>query len=107
MIGIPVKYVDEWMMKYQSWKQFVMLSYDQRMSELVQTIDNLVFNNLEERLLKYLQQKSEAISSKIISGTHQDIAYDLNASREAVSRLLKKFENTGQIKLGRNKIELL
>jgi len=31
----------------------------------------------------------------------------LNASREAVSRLLKKLEQDGTVKLGRNKIELL
>lgn len=107
VIGIPIKYVDTWMMKFQSWKNFVMSSYDQRMQELVKTIDSIAFSNMDERLLKYLQQKSEANDSNIIKTTHQDIAYDLNASREAVSRLLKALENIGRIKLGRNKIELL
>ena len=43
----------------------------------------------------------------MINATHQEIAYDLNASREAVSRLLKQLENDGRVKLGRNKIELV
>lgn len=107
LIGIPVKYVDAWMMKYTSWKNFVMSSYDQRMQELIRTIDTIAFHQMDERLLTYLQQKSKAISSKLILTTHQNIAADLNASREAVSRLLKTLERKGQIKLGRNKIELL
>ncbi len=107
LIGIPIKYVDEWMMKFPTWKNFVMRSYDQRMQELVRTIDHIVFHNMDERLLQYLQKKSVATTSNTIQTTHQDIAHDLNASREAVSRLLKKLENMGKIKLGRNKIELL
>lgn len=107
LLGIPIKYIDEWMMKYQSWKNFVMRSYDQRMRELVATIDSIAFQKMDERLLNYLHQKSAASGSKTIQTTHQQIAYDLNASREAVSRLLKQLEKIGEIKLGRNKIELL
>lgn len=107
LIGIPIKYVDEWMMKYKSWKSFVMLSYDQRMQELVHTIDNIVFHKLDDRLLDYLNKKAEATASKTIHATHQAIAHDLNASREGISRILKQLEKLGQIKLGRNKIELL
>jgi CRP/FNR family transcriptional regulator len=106
MIGIPIRYVDEWMSKYQSWKNFVMQTYDQRMMELVRTIDSIAFQHMDERLLNYLHKKAQAIHSKVINATHQEIAYDLNASREAVSRLLKQLENEGQLKLGRNKIEL-
>ncbi|HOY17411.1 MAG TPA: Crp/Fnr family transcriptional regulator [Haliscomenobacter sp.] len=106
MIGIPIRYVDEWMTKYQSWKNFVMQTYDYRMMELVRTIDSIAFHHMDERLLAYLDKKAKATNSKIINATHQEIAYDLNASREAVSRLLKQLENDGQLKLGRNKIEL-
>ena len=107
MIGIPIRYVDEWMTKYQSWKNFVMQTYDFRMMELVRTIDSIAFHNMNERLLAYLDKKAKATHSKVINATHQEIAYDLNASREAVSRLLKQLENDGRVKLGRNKIELV
>lgn len=106
MIGIPIRYVDEWMTKYQSWKNFVMQTYDFRMLELVRTIDSIAFHHMDDRLLAYLDKKAKAIQSKVINVTHQEIAYDLNASREAVSRLLKQLENDGRLKLGRNKIEL-
>lgn len=104
IIAIPVRYMDEWMSKYQSWKNFVMRSYDRRMVELVRTIDDIAFKKMDERLLQYLEKKAEVNRSKEISATHQEIAYDLNASREAVSRLLKQLEKEGRVKLGRNKI---
>jgi len=58
LIGIPVKYVDEWMMKYPSWKNFVMRTYDARMHELIKTIDNIAFTREAiSRLLKKLEKE--------------------------------------------------
>ena len=107
LIGIPIKYVDQWMSKYQSWKNFVMLSYDNRLIELVKVIDSIAFNNMDDRLREYLQARAESTGSQLIQATHQEIANDPNASREAISRLLKKLENIGVVKLGRNQVELL
>ena len=107
VIGIPTRYMDEWMSRYPSWKNFVMLSYDNRMLELIRTIDSIAFKKMDERLLEYLHKKAEANNSRTINTTHQEIAYDLNASREAVSRLLKQLEKEGEVELGRNRIELL
>lgn len=107
IIAIPIRYMDEWMTKYQSWKNFVMRTYDTRMNELIRTIDDIAFRKMDERLLLYLEKKAEALGGKTINATHQEIAYDLNASREAVSRLLKQLEKDGMVKLGRNKIELV
>ncbi|MFM8450143.1 MAG: Crp/Fnr family transcriptional regulator, partial [Haliscomenobacter sp.] len=106
LVGIPIRYVDEWMTRYQSWKNFVMKTYDFRMMELIRTIDDIAFKKMDERLVSLLEKKAEATDSRIIQATHQELAYDLNASREAVSRLLKQLENEGVVRLGRNKIEL-
>ena len=106
-IGIPVRKMDEWMRKYQSWKNFVMMSYDYRMTELVRTIDRIAFQKMDERLLDYLRKKSDTANSKLIKATHQDIAASLNSSREAVSRLLKQLEHMGKVRLGRHSIELI
>lgn len=107
IIGIPIQHVDDWMSKYQSWKNFIMSSYDARINELIYAIDSIAFSKMDERLMRYLDDKAYALNTKTIHTTHQDIAYDLNASREAISRLLKKLEQDGTVKLGRNKIELL
>lgn len=107
VVGIPIRYMDEWMSRYTSWRNFVMLSYDNRMRELIKTIDSIAFKELDERLWTYLKQRSEAINSKLIQTTHQGIAHDLNASREAISRLLKSLEKQGKVALARNKIQLI
>jgi CRP/FNR family transcriptional regulator len=107
IIAIPTRYADDWMTRYTSWKNFVMSSYDIRMLELVSTLDSIAFKKMDERLLEYLEKRSQVIDSSTIQATHQEIALDLNASREAVSRLLKQLERDGMVKLGRNKIELL
>ncbi len=107
IIGIPIERVDSWLSKYQTWKNFIMDSYDARMNELIYAIDSIAFTKMDERLIRYLEDKSYALDTKIINTTHQDIATDLNASREAISRLLKKLEKEGTVKLGRNKIEIL
>ena len=104
MIGIPIKFVDQWMTKYQSWKNFVMMSYDNRMLELVKVVDSIAFKQMDTRLWEYLENKAEVTQSTTIHGTHQEIANDLNASREAVSRLLKQLEKMGKVKLSRNQI---
>lgn len=106
VIGIPIRYVDEWISKYQSWKNFVMLSYDNRMLELVKTLDYIAFKKLDERLTDYLEKKASAINSNVINVTHQEIADDLNASREAISRLLKQLEKMGRVELGRNQVKI-
>ena len=82
-------------------------TYDFRMLELVKTIDSIAFKKMDERLLEYLDKKVETSGSKTVSVTHQQIAYDLNASREAISRLLKQMAKEGMVKLGRNKIEVI
>jgi cAMP-binding proteins - catabolite gene activator and regulatory subunit of cAMP-dependent protein kinases len=107
LIAIPIKYVNDWMSLYPSWRNFVMRSYDNRMQILVKTLDNIAFKKMDERLWDYLIKRSEAHNSKTIHSTHHEIANDLNASREAVSRLLKQLEKKGVLILERNKIRLL
>ena len=106
-LGIPVQYSDEWMLKYKSWKNFVMNTYSERFEELLKAIDQLAFKKMDERLSKYLHDKAELHDSCEINISHQEIAYDLNTSREVISRLLKQLEKIGSIKLGRNRIIIL
>lgn len=104
---IPVKQSEIWMKKYSSWRNYVISSYSNRMEELLKTIDAIAFYSLDERLHQYLKERSRVSNTKVFSITHQEIARELNSSREAISRLLKKLENMKKVKLSRNKIELL
>ena len=62
---------------------------------------------MDERLEFYLKNQFEGSKTNILSITHQEIANDLNTSRELVSRLLKKLEQDKKIRLLRNSIQLL
>lgn len=106
-LAIPVQYSDEWMLKYKTWKNFVMNTYAERFEELLKAIDQLAFKKMDERLSKYLHDKADLHESCEIHISHQEIAYDLNTSREVISRLLKQLERIGSIKLGRNRIIIL
>jgi CRP/FNR family transcriptional regulator len=107
VIMIPVTKMEEWLGKYKSWRNFVFTSYNNRLKEMLAAIDNLAFMNMNERLLKYLHEKSKINNTRHIQNTHQEIAYDLNTSRVVISRLLKVLENQGVIRLHRATIEIL
>ncbi len=104
---IPVEKLDEWMVKYKTWRHFILASYNNRFMEVLETVDSIAFMNMDERLLKYLANKVKISQSKFIEITHQQIAEDLNTSRVVISRLLKNLENKNAVKLSRNSIKFL
>ena len=106
VVMIPVMYMELWLGKYKSWRNYVFASYNNRLKEMLTAIDNLAFRNMDKRLLNYLLEKSKINTTKEINTTHQEIAYDLNTSRVVISRLLKALEKNGKIKLHRAYIEL-
>jgi CRP/FNR family transcriptional regulator len=107
VIAIPLTYMDQWMSKYKSWYHYVMESYRARFEELLVTIDHIAFRSMDERLEFYLQKHRQTLQTHIISVNHQEIANELNSSREVISRLLKKMEQLGKVKLHRNAIEII
>lgn len=107
LLAVPIKVMDEWLVKYPSWKSFVMKTIHNRFNELLKAIDQIAFQKLDERLISYLKEKSKATNSKLINLSHQQIADELATSRVVISRLLKKLENEKKLLLYRNQIKLL
>ncbi|WP_271765736.1 Crp/Fnr family transcriptional regulator [Aquimarina algiphila] len=107
LVMIPVEKMEEWTAKYKSWRAFVFESYHKRLIEAIETIDSIAFLKMDDRLLKYLKDKTKINQTNIINNTHQQIAYDLHTSRVVISRLLKKLEQNGIVKLNRNTIEIV
>ena len=104
LIMIPIQQMEEWSEKYKSWRHFVFESYNNRLNEMLETIDSIAFLKMDERLLKYLAEKVRISKNNTIHKTHQEIAYELHTSRVVISRLLKKLETLGKIELNRNAI---
>ena len=107
LVMIPIVKMDEWLAKYPSWRRFIFDSYNNRMEEMLVAIDNLAFNDMNERLKKYLLDVASINKGKVVVKTHQEIAYELNTSRVVISRLLKALEKEGFLQLNRNEITIM
>jgi CRP/FNR family transcriptional regulator len=95
------------MRSFRSWRNFILQTYSARFEEMLSALDSVAFESLDTRLLRYLTEREHALETNEFNITHQQIAQELNSSREAVSRLLKKLETSGQIQLGRNRIKII
>ncbi len=105
-ILIPVSKIEDWMVKYKSWREFIIDSYHNRMLEMAETIKSLAFLKLDDRISQYLKNQVKVKKTKNLIITHQEIANDLHTSRVVISRILKAMENKGKIKISRNKIKI-
>jgi CRP/FNR family transcriptional regulator, anaerobic regulatory protein len=107
LLMIPLKLMEKWMLDHKTWYEFVIDTYRSRFEDVLEVVENIAFKAMDDRLVFYLKRHQQANESKIINLSHQDIANDLGSSREVISRLLKKMEQLGMLKLNRNQIELL
>lgn len=106
ILQIPVRLTEDWF-KYPEWKAYISNNYNNRFAELLQVIDLIAFSNMDKQLLHYLEERSKALNTRILEITHQEIADELHAHREAISRLLRLMEQKKLVRLGRNNIEVL
>lgn len=107
LLALPVSVMDEWLARYPTWKAFVMNTISVRFNEMLRAIDQIAFQKLDERLIKYLKDKTKLSGSSIINLSHQQIADELATSRVVISRLLKKLENDKKVILFRNQVKVL
>ena len=107
ILAVPGKVVDEWLLKYPKWKNFVMTTILDGFTEVIKSIDDIAFKKMDDRLIIYLKEKSKATRSSLINLTHQQIGDELGTNRVVVSRLLKNLENDNKLLLYRSQIKLL
>jgi CRP/FNR family transcriptional regulator len=107
IIFLPVDKIEPWLVKYKTWRQYIIDSYHFRLIEMVESIDSLAFMKMNERVFKYLNDKVKINKDVNLEITHQEIADDLNTSRVVVTRLLKQLHDEGKIYSSRNKIRVL
>jgi CRP/FNR family transcriptional regulator len=106
-LTIPIQYMDGLMKDHRQWYYFVLETYRARFNELLEVIDQVAFHSMDQKLEFYLKRQFDSLGGKSIVVTHQEIADDLNSSREVISRLLKKLESQKRISISRNEITRL
>jgi CRP/FNR family transcriptional regulator len=83
------------------FRQAVFHLFAERLSGLMQLVEEVSFRKLDQRLAALL-----AARAPTLQGSHQQLADELGSVREIVSRLLKQFEDLGWLSLGRERIEV-
>ncbi len=104
---LPATQMNKWIKQYPNLNTMFFGMFKLRYADLLDTINHIIFNKLDQRILLYLKDKSKLISSKVISITHKQIANELGTAREVVSRILKKLEKEGLILQLQEGIKLL
>ena len=85
------------------WHRYILEVLSARVSDLLALIDGVIFTGLPARLVDALLTSQE---SGVVQTTHEQLAAEVGSSREAVSRLLKSWEQQGALSLSRGSIAI-
>ena len=107
LLLIPIEKVSLLIREYPEWLDYIFRLYHKRFEELLEVVNEVAFKKMDDRILHFIQNKSELADSKTIHITHEQIATELGTARVVVSSLLKQMESNGLLILGRNKISLV
>lgn len=100
---IPAETFRRLMAEHVPFRDFVFNLLADRISELMQLVEEVAFTRLDQRLARLLV----AHQGDELRVTHQQLADDLGSVREIVSRLLKGFAVQGLVSLGREHLTIV
>lgn len=90
----------------EAFRHFVFTGQGQRLSDLIQRVEDVAFGRVDARLAKHLLDRCLSGAASI-NATHQQLAGELGTAREVISRQLKVFERNGWIAVHRGAVEVL
>lgn len=99
---IPAELVSRLFVEDKEFQRYVFDQYTKRLSDMASLIEEIRFQNLDTRLLHWLQSQDE----KTINISHEELGDILGTSREVISRILKGFEKNGIVELSRRVIKI-
>lgn len=107
LLVIPQEVVRELFVSNEEWRDLVLRQIMDAWLGTMSMLDEVAFWPLEQRLESYLSSHAKLTPNLLVRKSHAEIALDLNASREAVSRCLKKMENEDKVHLGHGSVKVL
>ena len=106
-ILLPVEKIDTWIRQFPDFNSIFFQLYNLRYSELLETISDLLFNKMDQRLYDYLKKKHQLTGKNPLKMSHRQIANDMGTAREVISRVMKKLEGEGKVRQHTSSIEIL
>jgi CRP/FNR family transcriptional regulator, anaerobic regulatory protein len=104
---IPAAVWEKLAKKNNAVKEFSMELVNERFSEVMWVMEQMVSKNMGQRIAAFLLEQSALEKSETLTMTHESIAKNLGTAREVISRILKYLENDGVLKLSRGQIKLI
>jgi CRP/FNR family transcriptional regulator, anaerobic regulatory protein len=86
---------------HEPFRRFVFGVFADRLADLMALTEAVAFQRIDQRLAAALLGHGA-----VVHATHQTLADELGTVREIVTRLLKRFERAGWVRVARERIEL-
>lgn len=102
---VPSDVFRDWVRRFDAWRDFLFDLLSQRLSTLMEVVEEVAFHRMDGRLAAFLVSRSRIQNP--IQITHAEIASELGSSREVISRLLEDLSDRGLIRPARGEIEVL
>lgn len=107
LVAITFNEKDSLAHQYDQWYKYLLRTAVKYYASYQELVDNIAFKKMDHRIEYFLRRLSKTKDQRLLQISHQEIADGLNSSREVVSRLLKKMQESGKIRMMHNSIELL
>lgn len=103
---LPAEKIRDWIKRFPELNMLFYNQFNLRYSDLIETINHLLYDSLDERVMDFLNRRKEITGDQTINLTHKQIAESLGTAREVITRILKKLENQGLIRQSSNGIDI-
>lgn len=104
---LPVSRIAKWMEQSPGLGMFFFRQYNMQYNDMLETIHNIAFDKMDDRLFRYLKNKVLVTNANPLRISHKQIAAELGTAREVVTRALKRLEDEGKVALTACTIKLL
>jgi CRP/FNR family transcriptional regulator len=105
LLLIPAEKLERWTKQFPDFNSLFFMQYNLRYSDLLDTINSILFDKLDKRVYDYLKEKVAVSQNNPLKISHRQIASELGTAREVITRIIKKLEFEGKVKQNYSTIE--
>jgi CRP/FNR family transcriptional regulator len=104
LVIVPAALFKRLLRECGDFAEFVFERFGARLAEMTRLVETLAFLRVDARLAGAVLARAGDAGD--FAATHQELADDIGAAREVVSRQLALFQRAGLVRLGRGHIEI-